>query len=239
MGSESRRALSISNVIECTIVQRINRFVVEVEIKGASYRASMNNTGRLEQFLIAGKGAFCIRHQKPGKTDFRLFAIEDGEQAAIIDTRLQMQAFEKALEMQIIPWLEGFRMVSRDARLGTSRIDYLLQSDGERIYLEVKSAVLRDGNYAMYPDCPTARGRRHIYELTDYVRAGGRAIVLFIAALPEVNALKPYRDGDAELCDLLIKANEVGVEVRSMCMTYFHDDTSIRLCDLDLSVNLG
>ena len=239
MGSGSRRVLSISNAIACAIVQRINRFVVEVEIRGELYRTSINNTGRLEQFLVAGREAFCIPHEKTTKTDFRLFAIADGEQAAIIDTRLQMQAFEKALELQIIPWIEGFRMMRRDARLGGSRIDYLLQKDGERIYLEVKSAVLRDGNYAMYPDCPTARGRRHISELTDYVRTGGRAIVLFIAALPEVNAFKPYRDGDAELCNLLLGARTAGVEIRSMGLVYHPSQSEIILYDPDLSIELG
>lgn len=236
MGNENRRILSISGPVECTIVQRINRFVVEVEIRGELYRTSINNTGRLEQFLITGKGAFCIRHQKPGKTDFRLFAIEDGEQAAIIDTRLQMQAFEKALESQAIPWLEGFRMVKRDEKLGNSRIDYLLEGNGEQLYLEVKSAVLRDGRYAMYPDCPTARGRKHIRGLTDHVCVGGKATILFLAALPEVSSFKPYRDGDSELCDLLIMASKAGVEVRSIGMAYHPEDSAIHLYNADVPV---
>ena len=29
----------------------------------------------------------------------------------------------------------------------------------------MKSAVLRKGEYAMYPDCPSLRGQRHIREL--------------------------------------------------------------------------
>ena len=82
MRNQNIKLLDISNPIECVIIRRVNRFVIEVEVEGASYRASTNNTGRLEQFVIPGKKAFCIRHQKPGRTDFRLFAIEDGDHAA-------------------------------------------------------------------------------------------------------------------------------------------------------------
>jgi sugar fermentation stimulation protein A len=231
--------LRIENPIECEIIERINRFVVEVQVGKQKYRASINNTGRLRQFLVKGKKCYCIKHNKLGKTDFRLFAIGNEEHAAIIDTRLQMQTFERVLEIQILPWLEGYTIVKRDAQLGNSRIDYLLESNGEHLYLEAKSAVLRDGNYAMYPDCPTTRGRKHISELTEYVHNGGRAIVFFIAALPQINAFKPYRDGDAELCNLLQLADVAGVEIRSMGLAYDPSQSAIILYDPDLHIKLN
>ena len=228
--------LSIADPVECTIVSRENRFVILVEVKGEICRASTNNTGRLEQFVMRGRKAFCIRHPEAMKTDFRLLAILDGQQAAIIDTRLQMQAFEMALEKQLIPRLIGFRMVKRDAQLGNSRIDYLLKKNSQQMYLEVKSAVLREGHYAMYPDSPTARGRKHIRELIHHVSFGGRATILFLAALPDVAAFKPSWEGDPELCQLLITADRAGVELRSLGLMYDLKDSGIYLYDADLPV---
>lgn len=229
---------SITEPMECMIVSRENRFVINVEVNGEPCRASSNNTGRLEQFIIRGRKAFCIRHPKSMKTDIRIFAVEDGQQAAIIDTRLQMQAFEKAVDKQVIPWLNGFRMVKRDAQLGKSRIDYLLEKNRRQLYLEAKSAVLREGRYAMYPDCPTARGRKHVLELEHHVLSGGKAVILFLAALPDVLAFKPSWDGDPELCQSLIIAKEAGVELRSLGLLYHPQDSGIYLYNTDLPIDI-
>ena len=207
-------------------------------MKGNHYHASTNNTGHLNEFIVAGRGAFCIPHQKPLKTDFRLFAIEERNCGALIDTQFQMNAFEKALEMGLVPWLHGYRMSRRNAPLDNSLIDYLLEGNGEPIYLEVKSAVLRDGDYAMYPDCPSARGRKHIRDLTSLSRNGGKAIILFMAALPEVEAFKPHKSADPELCRLLLEARRAGVEVKALNIVYQPQGSFISLLNPDLPVEL-
>ena len=85
------KIITIENQIECSIVRRINRFVVEIQVSGSYYPAWINNTGRLQEFLINGKKGFCVRNERRGNL------------GAIIDTQLQMKAFEKSLEMKLIP----------------------------------------------------------------------------------------------------------------------------------------
>ncbi len=230
--------LQLSQPIACNIVGRLNRFVVEVRVGARSLRASTNNTGRLADFVVPGKQAYCFPHLRPMKTDLSLFAVEDFGVGAILDTRLQMRAFENAVAGAKVPWLEGCRIVRRDARSGESVIDYLVECKAGPEYLEVKSAVLRDGEYAMYPDCPSARGRRHIRELTQQARTGAKAVILFIAALPQVNAFKPYRDGDPELYELLLAAEEVGVAIKALNIIYDPRDSTVRLINADLPVEL-
>lgn len=213
--------------------------MVQVEVDGEAYRAATNNTGRLEQFLVAGREAFCQRSRSGSRTDFRLFAIRDGPAGALVDTALQMKAFEQAVETGLIPWLEGYRLLRRNARLGESVIDYLFDCGGEKVYLECKSAVFREGRAAMYPDCPTPRGRRHIGELVRYVRNGGEALIVFIAALPDVGVFKPYRAGDPELAELLVEAHRVGVGLRAISMQYRPEDSFVCLIGADLPVELG
>ena len=236
---EVTKLFQIEDPQECRVRERLNRFVVLIELGGQKYRAHITNTGRLSEFMINGQRAFCFRTYHRGTTAFRLFAIEEHGLGALIDTWLQMTAFENALDRGRIPWLLNCRRVKRNAQLGASRIDYLLTCHGEALYLEVKSAVLREGTYAMYPDCPSERGRKHIRELTRLARAGVQANVVFMAALPNVTAFTPNRAADFELFEALKVARLSGVDLKAVGLFYHPDDTWVYLYDPDLPVSLG
>jgi len=229
--------LHFEGILCCSIIERVNRFVVAVDIDGVRRRAWINNTGRLAGVMQPGTTAYCLP-KKQGKTDVRLFAVADGGAAALIDTRFQMDAFERAVEGEHVSWLDGCAIERRDAPLGGSRIDYLLTCDGEPCYLEVKSAVLRSGRMAMYPDCPSMRGRRHVAELIDHVRRGGNALLLFVAALPEVSGFMPNRDADPELADLIVDAASAGVGVHAIGLWYLPEHGDVALFEDRLPVRL-
>lgn len=239
MKEEQKRIIRIDDPQECRLIERLNRFVVKIEIKGNYHPAHITNTGRLSELLVKGRQAFCFRTHHQGKTDFRLFAIEECGLGALIDTQLQMKAFEKALERNLIPWFEGCRILKRNARLGASRIDYLLDCNGKAVYLEVKSTVLREEEHAMYPDCASERGRKHIKELSSYVKEGGAGILLFIVALPHITVFKPNKAADAELHDALKEADKAGVEIRAIGLYYNPKDAGVYLFEPDLEVRLS
>lgn len=230
--------LSLENPIECRIVQRINRFVVEVQIGACHYRAWINNTGRLLEFLEPGRAAFCLPRPSPGKTTHRLFAIRDGALGALIDTQFQMRALETCLTHGLLPWLPGCKRFKRNARLGASLIDYWIHGATGQVYLEVKSAALRHGPYASYPDCPSLRGRKHVQELLDHAAQGGKACIVFVAALPGAAGFIPNSSADASLSALLAAASRTGVDIRSIGMYYHPRRCSINLFDPDLPVDL-
>lgn len=229
----------IQDVVDCTILKRLNRFVVEVTIDGRLARSYINNTGRLAEFITYGRRAYCLRTPHTKRTGYRLFAIHDDDLGAIIDTQMQMRFFEEAVERGAVPWLSGCRLVRRNARLGSSLIDYLFDRSGIKIYVEAKSAVLRgDGRYAMYPDCPTVRGRRHIQEIIRHASTGGGGVIVFIAALPNVQAFRPNSHGDPEIPPLLSSAKAAGVQIRAFSLHYAPRTSSIHLDDPDLKVEL-
>lgn len=222
------------------ILERINRFVVLVEENEHERKAHINNTGRLEELLVRGREAYLIPAKAGGKTDFRLFAVKDKSLAALFDTQFQMQAFEKALARGLLPWITGCRMIRRNPKLGDSLMDFLLECRNGEVYLEIKSAVLRQDEYATYPDCPTLRGQRHIRELTKHARAGGRAAILFVGALPSVTGFKPFPSGDPEIPPLLWKARKGGVDIRAIGLHFnpktgfvemYNDNLPVRLND--------
>jgi sugar fermentation stimulation protein A len=229
--------LDIPDYVECAIRRRLNRFVVEVDISGRTEHAHINNTGRLLEFLVEGRKAACLP-TRGGKTAYRLFAIHEKAGWALIDTQFQMRAFEQAVEQRRIPWLSGWRLQRRNPRLGESVLDYLFVNEkgsGE-LYVEVKSAVLRDGPYAMYPDCPTLRGQRHVRTLIEHVRRGQRGAICFMAAFKGAAAFRPYTSGDPVVAALLKEARGQGVAIHAVAMHF--DGRGIRLDNPDLSVKI-
>ena len=230
---------AIPQVIPCRVVARINRFALEIEIGGDFFRAHINNTGRLHEILIKGRMGYCFKTPHTVKTKFRLFAVEEKSFGALIDTQFQMKAFETAFQKNLVPWLKDCFFLMRNARLGKSLIDYFFECKGNPVYLEVKSAVLREGRYAMYPDCPSLRGQRHVKDLIEWTQKGGVAFVLFMAALPRVDAFKPNRPADTELYDLLERAGNSGVGLKAMGLYFNPADSFLYLYDPNLDVIIG
>ncbi len=229
--------LNIPDYVECSIKRRVNRFVVEISLKDRTEHAHINNTGRLLEFLVEGRKAACLPTHG-GKTAYRLFAIRDKTAWALIDTQLQMRALEQAAGWGKIPWLSRWRIQRRNPRLGESVLDYAFaeeEGSGE-LYMEVKSAVLRRGPYAMYPDCPTLRGQRHVRTLIEHVRKGQKAAICFIAAFKGAAAFRPYVSGDPKVAALLKQAAGEGVDIRAISM-YF-DGQGVRLDNPDLPVKI-
>lgn len=167
----------------------------------------------------------------------RMIAVDDGIGVALIDTALQMRAFERAVQTGALPWAPC-SIAARNPRLGSSLLDYLLDCRGNQVYTELKSAVLRDRVYAAYPDCPTARGRRQVTELTEHAKRGGSALIVFVAALQGVKAFRPYMKGDPLIPKLLREAVAAGVEVRAISMHYEPRSSAVLLDNPDLPVLL-
>ncbi|MCS7113479.1 MAG: DNA/RNA nuclease SfsA [Nitrososphaerota archaeon] len=229
----------IDSPVICRIVRRLNRFVVLISVDGMLAKAYLNNTGRLNKYIVEDRLAYSLTATSNRKTMYRLFAVEDDSLAALIDTYLQMKFFEEAMSKNLIPWLKGFRIAKRNVQLHSSFIDYLLRSRDRIIYLEVKSAVMRIGrSFASYPDCPSARGRRHVEDLIIASSKGLDCMILFIAALPYINAFKPNEDADPKLANLLKLAVKVGVGVKAISLYYNPSDSSVYLDNPELKVEV-
>lgn len=230
--------LTLQGVEECLIVERVNRFTMRVEIEGREELAFLQNTGRLLEYLMRGRRGFCAPAAKPKKLGKRFFAISDNDLAAVVDTYIQSRAFEEAVNRDLIPWLGGYRILRRNVPLAGTRIDYLMSSEAGDLLLELKSAALRLGDYASYPDCPSTRAVKQVREMMRLVERGARAIIAFIAALPNIKGFKLNYQADPVLCDLIVRAHRAGLEVRGVQMAYEPSGSSIILLDPDVAIEI-
>jgi sugar fermentation stimulation protein A len=227
--------LYFKNLIPCNILERINRFVVKVIINDKEEFAYLTNTGRLRDIIYKGAEGFCL--SKEGKLKFTLIATKvNEEEYTLIDTKYQMVCFEEAVKNNYLNWLTNVKLIKRNIKVNNSLIDYLYKNK-EEIFIEIKSAVLFDGYFSMYPDCPSIRGRRHVDEILRLKKEGKRAIIVFIAAHPYAKAFKPFYEGDKILAEKIKEAYYNGVEMHAIRM-HLEKSGYVYLTDDDLPIKL-
>lgn len=226
--------LKIENYEKGIIIERLNRFVVKGKIKNKPVLAHLNNTERLEDFLKKGKVGLFLPIEN--KLKFRLSMIKESKNIySIIDTQFQMKCFEIALEKGYISWLKGSKILKRNFRINNSLIDYLIEHKNKKYLLEIKSAVMKYKNFAMYPDCPSVRGQKHIKELIDNYR---NSIILFIAGMKNISAFSPNKNADPKIYELLKIAKEKGVKIKTTQIYFDEKRKSVILENDDLPVIL-
>ena len=95
-----------------------------------------------------------------------------------------------------------------------SRIDLLLERDGERCYVEVKNVTLgMGGGLGLFPDAVSTRGTKHLRELQHMVEQGDRAVLFFCVQHSGIERVSPADEIDPEYGKTLREAVAAGVEV--------------------------
>jgi sugar fermentation stimulation protein A len=115
-----------------------------------------------------------------------------------------------------IPELAGYAAVRREVRYGkASRVDFLLEGTGRPpCYLEIKNVhLMRQPGLAEFPDAVTARGARHLAELSAMVTAGARAVMLFVVQIGSADRFALARDIDPAYGQAYDDARVAGVEM--------------------------
>ena len=96
-----------------------------------------------------------------------------------------------------------------------SRIDFLLtDQSGQQTFVEVKSVTLsRATGHAEFPDSVTARGTKHLQELSKVVEQGHRAVMFYLVNRTDCDVVSIAADIDPTYAAALGAAQRVGVEV--------------------------
>jgi sugar fermentation stimulation protein A len=154
----------------------------------------------------------------PGKGklpySWEITCLPDGSFAGI-NTGHPNRIAEAAISAGLIPELGGYASLRREVRYGVnSRIDLLAESpDRPPCYIEVKNVhLMRQPGLAEFPDCVTARGAKHLFELAAQVRAGARAVMLYILQRDDCAAFTLAADIDPGYATAFRDARAAGVE---------------------------
>ena len=208
-------------LIPARLIRRYKRFLADVELPdGTQATAHCPNPGSMMGLAEAGMKIWLEPNDDPKKKlkyGWRLVDHEDGNFTGI-DTSIPNRALKAALVAGEVPDLPPYDLVRPEVAYGqNSRIDFLLSGPSGDTYLEVKSVTLsRAAGLAEFPDSVTARGTKHLHELTQMVHEGQRAVMFYLVQRTDCAGLTLAADIDGDYAAAFEQAIAAGVEVRVM-----------------------
>jgi sugar fermentation stimulation protein A len=124
------------------------------------------------------------------------------------------QLVEAAIHSGVIAELQGYQSLRREVPYGkNSRIDILLENSAEAFaYVEVKNVHMKRGKNAAFPSSVTTRGAKHMQELSEMVRQGHKAYVVYVVQRSDCEGFEIATDIDPYYGQETLKALENGVE---------------------------
>jgi sugar fermentation stimulation protein A len=204
-------------LIPATLIRRYNRFLADARLDdGTEVRAHCPNPGAMLGLKDAGLRIWLEPNDDPKKKlrfGWRLAELPQGHWAGI-DTSVPNRVVAEALRAGLIAPLSAYGGVRPEVAYGTgSRVDFLLTQAGlPDLYLEVKNVHLRrTDDWAEFPDSVTARGAKHLAELSQMTRAGHRAAMLYLVQRTDCTRLRMAADLDPAYTAAFDAARDAGV----------------------------
>jgi len=225
--------MKYDRVIQGTFIDRPNRFIANVRIKGEGdvpdpvVRCHVKNTGRCRELLVPGAEAYLSVSDNPSRsTRYDLIAVRKGNRLINMDSQIPNDVAEE--DLRRIPFFSSVETITREYRYGNSRID-LMASEGERRYLiEVKGVTLENDGVVSFPDAPTERGAKHVRELIGSIKDGYVPCLLFVIQMDDIKYFEPARSIDPAFSDALKEAKEAGVNILAYSCDVTPDSMSLR-----------
>ncbi|HJN15001.1 MAG TPA: DNA/RNA nuclease SfsA [Armatimonadota bacterium] len=196
------------------VIKRLNRFAARIDIGGKIALAHVPNSGRLGELIFPGAEVYAhpvdAAHRR---TTHDLVLARHKRVLVSVDSRAPNHIAAEALQAGGVSPLGPVDELRTEVALADRRIDLWARVNGEEWLIETKGCSLVRGKTAIFPDAPTIRGRHHVEALTNVVKQGGRAMVLFVIQRSDAREFRPNSATDPELCEALLRARDAGVVV--------------------------
>ena len=195
-------------------ISRPNRFIAQVRTGDAIETVHVKNTGRCRELLLPGSRVTLAASGNPNrKTKYDLISVyKDGLGWVNIDSQIPNALVLDWLKQGSTPFPD-LTLLRPEYTFGESRIDFYLKCEGGRkILMEVKGCTLERQRQGWFPDAPTARGTKHLRELTRAVADGWECCIAFVIAMPGVVSVLPNRETDPGFAEAFDLARESGVK---------------------------
>ena len=195
--------------LQAKFIDRPNRFIAHVDLNGIVETVHVKNTGRCKQLLI--KGVTVILEESDNesrKTKYDLIAVYK-ENFGLIN--IDSQAPNKVAK----EWLESkdYTYIKPEYTYGNSRIDFYMEKDDRKYLMEVKGCTLERDGIGYFPDAPTERGVKHIYELIKAKEDGYEVSLAFVIQMEGVNEVLPNIETHPEFGVAIDDAKKAGVNI--------------------------
>ncbi len=209
-------------LVPATLLRRYKRFLADCLLDdGREVTAHVANPGSMMGLKDDGLRIWLEPNDDPRKKlkwAWRLVEHAGGHFTGV-DTGVPNRVLKAALLAGEVAGLDGYDLVRSEVKYGTnSRIDFLLSGAGRPdTYVEVKSVTLsRRQGLAEFPDSVTARGTKHLAELSAMAGQGHRAVMLYLVQRTDCRQVTLAADIDPAYATGFAEAHGQGVEVMAI-----------------------
>lgn len=205
-------------LVEGRLIRRYKRFLADIQLPDGVITAACPNTGSLMGCCEAGSRVWLSESESSTRKYRHTWElVEVGKVMVGINTALPNALVSEAITNGIIGELSGYASIRREVAFGEerSRVDLLLEGAGrEDCYVEVKNVTAAASKgVALFPDCVSERGSKHLRELMRLKARGLRPVQLYCVQRADVKEVRPADGIDHEYGRTLREAIAAGVEV--------------------------
>lgn len=204
-------------LLEGRLLRRYKRFLADVELPGGEIiTAHCPNTGAMTGCAEAGSRVWLsLSDSKTRKYPHTWELVETSSGMACIHSARANRVVREAFASGLIPGFGAYPEIRTEVKYGQgSRVDLLLEGEGGRVYVEVKSVTLcREGGLGLFPDAVSERGRKHLEALQAVLAADTRAVLFFCVFHSGISSVSAAGDIDPRYRQALCDALAGGVEV--------------------------
>ena len=224
-------------LISGILIKRYKRFLADVIINNQTTQVYVPNTGSMLNCNQNGAKIWLSKNSNQCKLPYTWELIEVNKELIGINCNSTNKIVYEGIMNGTIPYLKT-NNITKEIKVGNSRIDFLLDNHNKLCYIEVKNVSLFLNNYAQFPDAITKRGTKHLHTLINLVKNGNRCIMLYVAQKNK-NHTKGFsiaKNIDPIYYDVMLQAIESGVEI--LCHTCQVDTNAITLSATTLPLKL-
>lgn len=199
-----------------TLIKRYRRFLADILLAdGSIITAHCPNTGTMLSCSTPDSPVCLSRSINPKrKYPFTLEMIKIGMTWVGVNTGRTNGLVVEAIEKGQIAELGAFDEIKKEVRVTDhSRLDLQIMHKDCSTFLEIKNCSLAIDGCAMFPDAVTARGTRHLQELTRLSKAGFGAGIFFLVQRMDADRFAPAAHIDPMYSKALGEAIAAGVRV--------------------------
>lgn len=198
------------------LIKRYKRFLADIRLEnGDTLTVHCPNSGSMKGCSDPGSPVVISRSVNPKrKYAWTLEMVQANNTWVGVNTSLTNHLVQEALEKMVIDDFGIIDTISREVRVSDkSRLDFLLQTGGQKTYIEVKNCSLAEGRSALFPDAVTKRGTRHLHELAHLVGLGFAAGLIFCVQREDTDYFTPAVSIDPVYSETLHQVQKAGVKV--------------------------
>ena len=204
--------MKYSNIKRGRFESRPNRFIAYVDIDGKREKVHVKNTGRCRELLTEGAEVYLEKSDNPDRsTAYDLVAVKKGSCMINMDSQAPNQVVgEWLLKKELFP---DTILVKPETTYRNSRFDFYVETNTDKIFLEVKGVTLEQDGIVLFPDAPSERAVKHVHELIQAVQEGYQAYILMVIQMRGVRYFTPNRETHPAFADALLEAAKAGVKI--------------------------